>query len=746
MTSQLIQPETVRVALDRVSGSAFEDFFKLLFAELTGVEFVPLGGMHDGGADALADESIYQGESSGAFYQASTQANSKPKIRQTVNRLEASGRAPTRLTYVTSRLIQEKDTLEDQLTTALDVSIRIRDAEYIAAHVNHSATTRGAFQKLVAPALEPIRTSDSLAHKADRSPHVAHPAVYVFLRHELDDPKRQDATLIDAVTDSLILWALEGTDPNEGVFRTPAEIRDAIYAELPQAQQVIDARIDTRLYMLSSKHLAGKRQIKHHQQANQYCLPFETRQSLEDENIVDQSLRVTVKDILIGRLIDADSDLSEKVNVAALADASLRAIDLVFERQGLELTAFIADTEDGGGDPPFVSDAVNDALHEAGWSSELDAARNAIVNALRSSLYHGDDTEREFYAKCARTHVLLFALRKEPRVVSYLEEMAGDFRLIVGSDILISALSERYLPEENRPIQKLLEMTGEAGATLFLAEPALEEVVSHIRSTDVEYKEHFQGADDAVSFEIAQNIPKVLLRAYFYARMERSTHVAPPASWEQYVEQVLSYRSLHRRQGEEELRDYLLGAFGLEYLTREEMEGVADPEDVSTLSSALEERKDPRLALNDALMACAVYGLRNEAGESKVANEMGYRTWWLTEERVILRYAQDLLSKHHGARFIMRPAFILHFLSLAPSAEDVRRAYRDVFPSALGLRLARRIDAGAMHKFMGRVREAMEFEPARRQAAIRRLSDELKSEMNKEYATDVGERVAPDAP
>ena len=35
----------------------------MFYSALTGIQFIPLGGVHDGGADAFLDESIYEGKS-----------------------------------------------------------------------------------------------------------------------------------------------------------------------------------------------------------------------------------------------------------------------------------------------------------------------------------------------------------------------------------------------------------------------------------------------------------------------------------------------------------------------------------------------------------------------------------------------------------------------------------------------------------------------------------------------------------
>lgn len=44
-----VQPDWVEVALARCDGATFEDFTKDFLAAVIGLEFVPLGGVKDGG-------------------------------------------------------------------------------------------------------------------------------------------------------------------------------------------------------------------------------------------------------------------------------------------------------------------------------------------------------------------------------------------------------------------------------------------------------------------------------------------------------------------------------------------------------------------------------------------------------------------------------------------------------------------------------------------------------------------------
>ncbi len=52
---QMLNHKPVDNALEYTSGSDLERFFQVFYTALAGTEFVPLGGVHDGGADALQE-------------------------------------------------------------------------------------------------------------------------------------------------------------------------------------------------------------------------------------------------------------------------------------------------------------------------------------------------------------------------------------------------------------------------------------------------------------------------------------------------------------------------------------------------------------------------------------------------------------------------------------------------------------------------------------------------------------------
>lgn len=719
------------LALDRASGTEFESFVNEFYPAVIGVAYVPLGGISDGGADGLIETATEAQGRSGQFLQASTELDSKGKIRRTVERLREVGRDPKVLTYATSRVVRRLDLVEEELERELGVTIRIRDAEYLARHINDSLQTQGAFNHYLRHQTEYLEHVGGTS-VLPASPHVATPAVYVFLRQELER-RGGDVHLLNAVTDSLVLWALEGTDPDEGRFMSTDDVSARIVGEIPTAGDVIGDLIRQRLVALSTKDNPTGRLVRWHRKDDVFCLPFETRRGIADENQRDESLRLAVLRGFEERIERLDEGSSPE-DVRACSELALRSIQLAYEREGLEFAHFLEESESQG-DFPTIADCASEAMDERGVNaSDRGAWMVAVLGCLRGAFYASAPEEREYFGKLARTYALLFTLKAEPRLVRFFEEMAGDFYLFVGADQLVRALSERYLPEPDQMTRNALRLAAEAGATLVLTDPVIEELVSHLRGTDIEFRNFFEPIESNVSLEIARNAPKILIRAYFYARLNPDAHSGAPADWQSYIAQFCSVPALRSRTAFEEIRRYLVAQFRMRYVTTAQLEALVDMEEVKGIAKGLGEiKQNETLALHDALLAAAVYGTRHDRGELSSSSPFGYRTWWLTDEARILKYTKDLVKRNGNARYMMRPDFLVNFLALAPSVASVRESFRSVFPTLLGVRLAKRMDESAFHRIMQSVDGWNDWEDGRREAEVARLSDALKADFEKRY-------------
>ena len=729
-----VDPKLVEIALTLVDSVNFEKFTNVFLPALIGLQYVPLGGIHDGGADGFEDASLYEGNRVGHYFQISIQENHKAKIKRTIKRLIEVGRKPKYLTYVTAQTIRLLDLDQESLSEKTDVFVRIRDAKWIIANINASPATKAAFESYLRPHLAFLGHIGG-ATFIEKTPLIDSRTVCVFLEQEVTR-RSSNSKLIESVSDSLILWALEDTDPDKKLFATRNEILVKIEEVLPSAKHFVRGVLDTRLRVLASKGNPTGREIRWYQKDDLYCLPYETRKLVEQENIEDETLKAKVLSEFEGR----SQRLSDEISPRMVAHVALRAIELTFEAQGLELSTFL-EGKVGEYRELAISDRVDVAIEEGNLDKELKSITKEIVlHTIRGALYESTKDERLYFSKLSRTYSLLFSLRVEPRIVEYFQSMASGLILLVGTDILIRALSERYLREEDQMTCNLLRMLKDAGADLVLTQPVAEEVHSHFKNTDREFDSDFRDTEKYVGLDVVRHSSKILIRAYFYTRLAPISGIEGPTSWGNFIEQICNYSHLHRTSGGDQVRKYLAEKFGMRYVTTKELEERLSHVEVEALTDKLVQvrvEKTRVLAVNDAKMVLAVYAKRRELGEEHKANPFGYRTWWLTQEIRVTEATRNLV-RDKGSRYLMRPEFLVNFLALSPSAEAVRGAYKAVFPTMLGIKLSSRLREDLFHGLMRKAKEVMSVDEARAKVMMEDYANKLKGDLYKVYEVGLG--------
>lgn len=742
-----VDHQLVEIALQRADGPAFERFCQAFFAVLTGLEFVPLGGVQDGGADAFVESGVFEAGGADHFWQVSVEKNTRSKIRRTTRRLREFGRTPAQLTYCTSVIVPRIDHEEDLLSNEIGLRVRIRDQKYITSQINYSPKTVQAFNSYLSPFLGFLRDIGGTTFLAHH-PGLPARSLCVFLGQEVER-RRGNTQLLEAVTDSLVLWALEGTDPDKGIFLERNEILQRIEQALPATRHFIRGVINNRLTILSSKGGASGREVRWHKKEDKFCLPYETRQLVEQENVEDESLKTTVSDVFKMR-ISEELDPDEFEEMAELVvSACHSALEVTFEKQGLELAYYFSDDESEDYVTPSISENVDSALEGLALdSSKNERVKELSMDVLRRTFYDSTEAERIYLSKLSRTYTLLFSLKNEPRIVEYFRTMSKSFVLYIGADLIIRALSEYFLSEEDRITWNTFNIVQAAGSATVLTEKALEEVISHIRATDLEFRNFYQGIETSINREFARHIDRILIRAYFYARLDSEPKRIVPNEWTGYIALFCTYSDLHSEAGKDSLRRYLCEEFGFSFESSDEMlNGVKEGELEELKSRIVEARKETYrdkekeelLAYNDALQVLRIYAKRKELGETRKPNPYGYRTWWLTHETVVRRATAETIRRK-SAQYMMRPEFLLNFIALSPSTEEVRQSFGNVFPSLLGVKLSNRMRDDVFKQVVQKVKESYQISEARARATVGELSDKLKGDYFKRYEVELRDR------
>ncbi|TCP31939.1 hypothetical protein EV659_11015 [Rhodothalassium salexigens DSM 2132] len=254
--------------------------------------------------------------------------------------------------------------------------------------------------------------------------------------------------------------------------------------------------------------------------------------------------------------------------------------------------------------------------------------------------------------------------------------------------------------------------------------------------------------EPSINREFARHIDRILIRSYFYARFDDEPKRKKPSGWKRYLGQFCTYEDLHSEAGKDSLRRYLCEEFGFSYESASDMSQGVDADDLEKLKDkiisvrkgpARDKEKEEILSFNDALHVLRVYAKRRELGEAKKPNPYGYRTWWLTHETLVRRATSETI-KENGAQYMMRPEFLLNFIALSPSTEDVRKSFGTVFPTLLGVKLSNRMRDDVFKDVVKKVKESYEISEARARATVGELSDKLKGDFFKRYESELREQ------
>ena len=165
MALRLVPDDLLLYLMDRVSGSRFEAFAKLVFAIHFGEEFAPLGGIHDGGADGSI--SSYLQEVKGkptTFVQFSVtnDGGAKGKIAGTIEALRKAGRDPHQFIYATSRALPKADLITQEVFETYAVMVQVRDFERIKGYINTEGRANHVFYQSFNPEISALSRAADL--------------------------------------------------------------------------------------------------------------------------------------------------------------------------------------------------------------------------------------------------------------------------------------------------------------------------------------------------------------------------------------------------------------------------------------------------------------------------------------------------------------------------------------------------------------------------------------------------------
>ena len=695
-------------------GFLFERFGQEFLSARLGYKFLSSGGIKDRGIDGL--EYISESDKNQkSIFQISIDKKPEIKIKHTIQKLEDNKISFSRLTYLTNVQIKNKDKLIDQYIDQKEIILRIFDSSWIADNANNSEATKSVIENFIKNHLRKYQKPGEGLIVND---YLANPNLYVYLMHQIgrsEDIQNLNQNLID----TLILYSLRDTDPDQSIFLSSDAIVSSVKELLDFEIEKIQTKINKRLKQLSKK---SNKKVNHHTDINKYCLPYATRLQIVSNNAKDKVLydifHLEAEEVIKKNL------KAKSVRVRDISTLLHKILEKIFYRQGLEFSDFLLnkgcrDTFEGN-----LSDTVDEILNE---SSVIDKNRSQVKNALivsiRQLIYHGSKEVKQYLYSLSKTYLMLFLLKCDPNIVDFFQTMAGNLTIFVCTSILVPAFSEIYLEPQNQRYWSLLKSAKSKGVNLVVNDTIISELDFHIKRSkhlfDTEYKNYIDfysdGAEDLVD--------QILVRAYIYALKEGNA-----TTYDKFIDNFITIDGENTKQ---ELIDFLYEEFGIHYITKDDINVEIEKNEFDDLVNELAEFKKSRdKARSDANLILTIYAIRKKYGEEKSSLD-GYKTWWLSSDTMTHKSVCKIFKKKYPVSCYMRPDFLYNYISFTPQKEAVAEVYKKTFPNLLGMHISNHIPHDISTSIRKMIQDHSEKMDGRVKAKIRSLVDKLKS--NPEY-------------
>lgn len=710
-----VDKEAFEYAIAKIDdGNIFETFGSNFLSAVLGYSFIPVGRTKDKGIDGF-QHIFSRNDSQKHIFQLSTEQDHVGKIYNTIKKLQENKIEFDRFVYVTNRKINNAESLIDEVFEKTKIPLTIYDIRWFSAHCNQTEKTIKVYQVFVNTYLHEYSKPGKYHTVADLD---SDSRLFVFLGQQFDS-NRDDLKLDNLLADTLILYALEGTDPDKNILKSEEQIKESIKKYLKFDPQLLDSKISERLVALTTK----PRKIKYHTKGQGYCLPYETRLEIENRNLKDEALfkafyeqtQETIKKYF----------LDIEVKVKDVETLITKVINKIFLRQGLEFSNFVLKGDCHSVIEQNLNDVISLAVDESSVIlSNKEKVKTAIHLAIRDIVYNGTQEQRRFLKSLSNTYLMMFLLQWEPKLSTYFQTLASQLIVFVDNSIIIPALSEYYLEEGNRRHWNLLIGAKKAGISMFINETLLSELVSHLRMIKNKYYNFFYNMEDFYlndEYELLF-IDEILIRAYFYAKKKGQIK-----DFDKFID---TFVDSQLKTAKEELIVYLKEIFGITYISNEMWDIKVNEEEKAKLKEVLSHKKDYDIkAENDAEMILAIYYLRNKNGESSDSGIFGYKTWWLSKDTATYKaVVQCFGNDKYPVSCYIRPDFIYNYIALKPTTEEVNNAYNEIFPTMLGVNLSYHMPKEVSQAVQEKIREYHSKPPVRVKQILKTLSDRLKSD------------------
>jgi hypothetical protein len=598
----------------------------------------------------------------------------KQKIRKTANTLRKNfSNQHTVLLYLTS-IPLGPDAEQYRATILKDFGLYLdpRGASWFLDRVNRDRATEEAAERLAKLTVDRLLAADSIVASKGRaltSAEARAGLVYLGLQWE-DDTREKGLTRL--AYEALVRAALRDTDADHRLGR--ADVQRRVKEMVPgHPGSFVEQQVTSALNNLN------KKSVRYTPKSDEFHLTFDEQQrlktrlqqfeaedrQLEDElgAVLQKTLEAQGLDITTVNLGDAQQRLRRLVErflygrgeafAAGVLTGQLRQLDLTELRE-----MAIKDVQSGG-------------VPEVGVA--------ALVSAASVFLSEPGAAVQGPFRRLADSYTLFAFLRETQDVQSAVSAMFSHGEIWLDASIVLPAMAEDLLPEEERRFSNLLKTAGDLGLALRVIPGVLDEVSTHLQRC----RRFLQIFDSGKSWE--GSVP-FLVSVFIASGRARSEF---PSWVDQFAGDSRPSADIER---------YLGDAFGVEVHSLEkETDAAPLPLRAATQEiwqAAHDRRRSGVFALDPGtIQQLVAHDVESYVGvvmkrTRERMSMLGYTSWWLTLDTTafaVRSLLQDSLAVDVPDSPVLSPDFLVNYLAVGPLRAKVSVATEARLPVVLDL-------------------------------------------------------------
>jgi hypothetical protein len=676
----VISYERFRAALTNIEGSQWRLFERLAQTFLTD-EYPSLRPMASPSGDEGKDAVLFVADDEeDVVLQFSVRKDWSRKVIETCQRLRKTTPHARVLIYATNQDIGPQSSETRRIARKeYKLHLDIRDREWFLTNRNSSAMTTAEAEEFCRATADPyLSGDDAIQRQAQALSDLEAKAAFVYLGLQWADDNR-DKGLTKLCFEAIVRSVLRETTSERRITRN--EIHAQVGKLLPSHPSgQLQSFTDAALKRLDKVHL------RHWRKLDEFCLTHQERVRLStrlaDVERMDDALRSELRALIVLTAEERGDELTEVDEVAAV-ERTRSVIERILLDRGQTFAAAVA--RDRGAQIRFEDiEAVVSREITVAKGFSLDAR---LVSAVVSQLFMSPPEETRSYLRSLADTYTLFAFMKEtPDVQSAVVKMFSDGDIWLDTSVILPLLAEELLDETSRSHTHLLAAVQESGLRLHVTGGVVEELETHINRCLAWYR------------SIGQGRPNYGEPPFLFSTFKLSGR-----SLDEFPNWLETFRG--NRRPVEDVMDYLENVQGIDTASLNNEMNEAPLDLRSAVAEVWQEAREVRekkkealgiprmdserrnrLVSHDVENYVGLVRRREKRGERR--SPFGYKSWWLTLDRIAFRMHQELVDRIDSkppASPAISPDFMLNYLAIGPVRARLRKRTEESLPLMLNM-------------------------------------------------------------